>query len=70
MEDATNEELIAVEDALPGELRQNAVIVWHDEDLGRTQGALQSGQATIDDQPMAERTGLLTCQASNSGRPR
>ena len=48
MEDATNEELIAVENALPGELRQNAAIVWHDEDLGRTyQGALQSGQAVL-----------------------
>ena len=48
MEDATNEELIAVENALPGELRQNAAIVWHDEDLGRTyQGALQSGLAIL-----------------------
>ena len=48
MEDVINEELIAVENALPGELRQNAAIVWHDEDLGRMyQGALQSGQAVL-----------------------
>ena len=48
MEDVINEEIIAVENALPGELHPNAAIVWHDEDLGRTyQGALQSGLAIL-----------------------
>ena len=43
MEDATDEELIALRNALPGESRENAVVVWHDEDLERTyQSALRS----------------------------
>lgn len=43
MEGATNEELVAMRKALPGELRQNAVIVWHDRGLERTyQTALRS----------------------------
>ena len=43
MEDASNDELIALRKALGGELRENAAIVWHDEDLERTyQSALQS----------------------------
>ena len=43
MEDATDEELIALRNALPGERRENAVVVWHDEELERTyQSALRS----------------------------
>ena len=43
MKDASNDELIALRKALGGELRENAVIVWHDKDLERTyQSALQS----------------------------
>ena len=43
MEDASNDELIALRKALWRELRENAVIVWHDEDLERMyQSALQS----------------------------
>ena len=43
MEGATNEELIAMRKALPGESHQNAVIVWHDRGLERTyQTALRS----------------------------
>ena len=33
LESASNDELIALRNALPGEWRENAVVVWHDEDL-------------------------------------
>jgi len=43
LESASNDELIALQHALPGEWRENAVVVWHDEDLERVyQSALQS----------------------------
>ena len=43
LESASNDEILALRNALPGERRENAVIVWHDEDLERTyQSALQS----------------------------
>ena len=43
LESASNDELIALQQALPGEWRENAVVVWHDEDLKRTyQSALRS----------------------------
>ena len=43
MESASNDEILAMRNALPGERRENAVIVWHDEDLERAyQSALQS----------------------------
>ena len=43
LESASNDELIALRNALPGEWRENAVVVWHDEDLERVyQSALQS----------------------------
>ena len=43
LEDASNDELIALGEALRGEWRENAVIVWHDEYLERAyQSALQS----------------------------
>ena len=43
LEYASNDELIALGEALRGEWRENAVVVWHDEDLERTyQSALQS----------------------------
>lgn len=43
LESASNDELIALRNALPGERRENAVVVWHDEDLERAyQNALQS----------------------------
>ena len=43
LESASNDELIALQQALPSEWRENAVVVWHDEDLKRTyQSALQS----------------------------
>ena len=43
LEDASNDELFALQQALPRELRENAVIVWHDEYLERAyQSALQS----------------------------
>ena len=43
LESASNDEILAMRNALPGERRENAVIVWHDEDLERTyQSALQS----------------------------
>lgn len=35
MVDATEEEHTTMRNALPGELRPNAVIVWHDRDLER-----------------------------------
>ena len=43
LESASNDEILAMRNALPGERRENAVIVWHDEDLERAyQSALQS----------------------------
>ena len=36
MVNATEEEHVAARKAPPGELRPNAVIVWHDRDLGQT----------------------------------
>ena len=43
LESASNDELIALQQALEGEWRENAVVVWHDEGLERTyQSALQS----------------------------
>ena len=43
LESASNDELIALRNALSGEWRENAVVVWHDEDLERAyQSALQS----------------------------
>ena len=43
LESASNDELIALQQALPGEWREDAVVVWHDEELERMyQSALQS----------------------------
>ncbi len=43
LESASNDEILALRNALPGERRENAVVVWHDEDLEQTyQSALQS----------------------------
>ena len=43
LEGASNDEPAALRNALPGERRENAVIVWHDDDLERAyQSALQS----------------------------
>ena len=43
LEGASNDEPAALRNALPGERRENAVIVWHDDDLERVyQSALQS----------------------------
>ncbi len=43
LESAGNVEILALRNALPGERREHAVVVWHDEDLERTyQSALQS----------------------------
>ena len=43
LESANNDELIALQQTLPGEWREDAVVVWRDEDLERVyQSALQS----------------------------
>ena len=36
LESASNDEILALQQALPGEWRENAVAVWRDEDLERT----------------------------------
>jgi hypothetical protein len=44
MADASQEDLVALQNALPGELRKKATIVWHDEDLEETYQQALAGE--------------------------
>ena len=57
MEDAGDVDFVTLRNALPGELGQNAVIDWHNEDLERTyQSALRSEWANMDNQATGHQT--------------